>query len=162
MKVYWNAFKHSLRLPQKQSVFALNRIGMDIAVIYLFMLLGLASLPALYEQILMNESSDVPIHIFFFLIYFFIFYYLILAIIVFTALSAIAYIAKLVAGGLERKLHYAILWKMAAFSMTLPIILFTAISFVYSLSEWFLFFSIIYIFFILVKIILIYPKRKKR
>lgn|SRR5690625_1529920 len=157
MKDFWNAFTHSLKLPKKQSVFALNRIGMDITVIYLFFLLAIASLPALFEQI--NSSS---MHIFFLFIYFFIFYYLVLVLIVFTLLSIIAYIGTLITKGLNRKLRFSILWKMSAFTITIPLLLFTIVSFFRPLSSLFLLLTTIYIFFILIKIILIYPKRKVR
>lgn len=160
MKVFWNALIQSLKLPQKQAVFTLNRIGMDITVIYLFFLLALASLPALLEQIIMNQVSSVHVNSFFFLIYFFIFYYLILVLIVFSALSVIAYIGSGITKMVNRKLHFSLLWKMSAFSITLPLLLFTVISFFYPLSYAFLAFAIIYIFFILLKIIFIYPKRR--
>lgn len=162
MKDFWNAFIHSLRLPKKQSVFTLNRIGMDITVIYLFFLLAIASLPALYEQIIVNETSTTHIHPFFFLIYFFIFYYLVLVLIVFSLLSIIAYIGTLITRSLKRKLRFSIIWKMTAFAITTPLLLFTVISFFYPLSSLFLFLATIYTFFILIKIILIYPKRKTR
>lgn len=160
MKVFWNAFTQSLKLPQKQAVFSLNRIGMDIAVVYMFLLLAIASLPALYEQVVANETSSLHVHTFFLLIYFFIFYYLILVLIVFGVLSLIAYIGTLITRAVNRKLRFSILWKMAAFATTLPLILFSIISFFYPLSFLFLAIATIYIFFILVKIILIYPKRK--
>ncbi|MEI3604430.1 DUF1189 family protein [Pseudogracilibacillus sp. SE30717A] len=160
MKVYWNALIHSFKLPIKQSVFALNRIGMDITVIYLFFLLGLASLPALYEQVIVNDSSSVQT--FFLLIYFFIFYYLPLVLIVFSILSLFAYIGTLLARFSERKLRYSIMWKMAAFATTLPLLSFSIVSFFHPLSPLFLLISAFYIFFILIKIIFIYPKRKSQ
>src|SRR5690625_3576719 len=152
MKVFWEIFNQSIKLPQKQAVFSLNRIGMDIAVIYLFILLGIASLPALVEQIVTNQVSSTHIHTFFLLIYFFIFYYLILVLIVFIALSLVAYIGTLITKTVKRRLRFSILWKMAAFTTTLPLILFSVISFFYPLSQLFLILVTIYIFFILIKI----------
>ena len=35
------ALKHSVKLPNKKASFALNRIGMDTAVIYLFIIIAL-------------------------------------------------------------------------------------------------------------------------
>src|SRR5690625_5331713 len=78
MKKIWNSFLHSIRLPQKKSVFYLNRIGMDINVIYMFILLAIASSPALLEQITSNKQASQQLHPFFLFIYFFIFYYLII------------------------------------------------------------------------------------
>lgn len=162
MKKIWNSLLHSIKLPQKKSVFFLNRIGMDMTVIYLFILLAFASVPALLEQISMNKQTDIQLHPFFLSIYFFIFYYLILTIIVFSIISLIAYVWTLVARLLQRKLRFAILWKMTAYSTTIPFLLFTFISFFYPVSHYFLLFSVFYIAIILLKIIFIYPKRKQR
>lgn len=161
MKVFWNACKNSVKLPQKKAVFALNRVGMDITVIYMFILLALASIPALVNQLIANQSSG-QVQPFFLLIFFFIFYYLVLVVIVFSLLSIISYIATLIAKGLYRKLRYSILWKMSAFTTTIPLVLFTLLSFFYPLSYLFLIIVNMYIFIVIFKIILIYPRRKKR
>jgi len=160
MKVFWNACKQSVKLPQKKATFALNRIGMDVTVIYLFILLAIASIPSLIGELSANNHS-VHIHPFFLLIYFFIFYYLVLVLIVFSALSVFAYIATILAKGLGRKLQFSIMWKMAAFAMTIPLLLFTVLSFIYPLSFIFVTLSIIYMLIVTLKIILIYPKMKK-
>src|SRR5690625_6111207 len=133
MKKLWIAFKHSLKLPQKRAVFTLNRIGMDIAVFYLFILLAIASLPALILQITAEDTSGFQIHTLFVLIYFFIFYYLVLVVIVFSLLSLIAYLALIISLALKRKLHYSILWIMSAFTTTIPLILFTLFPFFFDL-----------------------------
>src|SRR5690625_2815881 len=96
MNVFWNVFKQSIKLHQKEAVFTVNRIGMDIAVLYLFFLLAIASLPSLIDQLIINETT-FHIQSFFLLIYIFIFYYLPLVFIVFGGLSIIAYIGTLVA-----------------------------------------------------------------
>src|SRR5690625_5228990 len=142
MDAFWKVFKHSIKLPQKQAVFTLNRIGMDITVLYLFFLLAIASLPALIDQIVMNETT-FHIHTIFLLIYFFIFYYLILVLIVFSGLSLIAYLGTLFAQLVHRKLRFSILWKMSAFTTTIPIVLFSIISFVYSVTTVFLIIAIL-------------------
>src|SRR5690625_322801 len=96
MKKIWNSFLHSIRLPQKKTVFYLNRIGMDINVIYMFILLAFASSPALLEQITSNKQASQQLHPFFLFIYFFIFYYLIITIIVFCIISLLAYLWTIV------------------------------------------------------------------
>jgi len=63
---------------------------------------------------------------------------------------------------MQRKLHYSILWKMVAFSLTLPFLLYTIIALFVSLSDKFLWLGFIYAIIILVNIIAIYPKRKKQ
>lgn len=161
MKSLWIALKLSLQLPQKKAAFGLNRIGMDTTVFYLFILIGISTLPALIVQLTADDTSGLYVHFFFILIYFFMFNYLISVIIIFVLLSIIAYIALIISRVLKRKLHYSILWKTAAFSTTIPLILFTIISFFYSELSY-LFFSLMVIFtmFIIVRVILIYPKTK--
>lgn len=159
MKVFIEAFKHSLKLPNKRDVFALNRIGMDITVIYLFIITALASIPNLIDQILTNEFS-VQIHPFFLAIYFFIFNYLVILILVFAFLSLFAYIMTLIAKWMQRKLLFSLLWKMSAFALTIPLLVFTLLSYFYPLTYIFVIMTMVYMTFILVKIILIYPKRR--
>src|SRR5699024_12834905 len=72
MKSLWTTFIKSLQLPKKQAVFALNRIGMDIIVIHLFIILFISSIPTYITQLQANERLSV----FFFSIFFFIFHYL--------------------------------------------------------------------------------------
>ena len=161
MHSFFISFKNSIQLPKKQAVFSLNRIGMDITVLYLFLLLIIASVPALIEQLLHIDAVAVDIHPFFWAIYFFIFYYLIFTTIVFIVVSAIAYIATISARVLGRKLRYNIMWKMVAFSTTLPFILFTLFSLFFHVSYIFLSVTSIYIFFNIMMIIRIYPRKKK-
>ena len=160
MKKLWLSLINSIKLPQKRAVFTLNRIGMDITVFYLFVFLAVASLPALLAQMSAGKISGLYVHTLFVLIYFFIFYYLVIVVIVFSLLSIIAYIALLISRALKRKLHYSILWKMSAFASTIPLILFTVLSFFMELSYGFLALMIIFTLIILVRIILIYPARK--
>src|SRR5690625_6058941 len=106
MRFFWNTVIQSLKLPQKKAVFALNRIGMDFTVFYLFLLLGFASLPALSDQIITNQTSTFHMHTFFLLIYFFIFYYLIFVLIVFILISFIFFISILFLRNLLRLLLF--------------------------------------------------------
>lgn len=159
MKQFFHIFIHSFLLPRKETVFALNRVRMDITVFYLFIILALASIPALIEQTFIDPITNVQIHGFFLFIYFFIIYYLILVIVVFCSISVIAYIVKWMAHILKRKLHYAILWKMTAFATTIPIVLFTVLSFFITLSNMFIILATIYVLTILFFIVTIYPRR---
>lgn len=161
LKNFWNYFLSSIRLPQKQAVFNLNRIGMDTTVLYMFLLIGIASIPGLLEQIGKNKTDVFYMEPFFYLIFFFIFYYLILVVAIFTLLSFVAYVTTRLATLLHRKLRYAIMWKMAASATTIPLLLYTIISFFYPLTNYFLFFVVVYFIFTQVKIITIYPRRKK-
>lgn len=155
MKSIATMFVESLKLPQKKAVFTLNRIGMDTTVFYMFILLAIASIPSYIKQLGENEQLSI----FLFTIFFFIFHYLVIVIFAFAMLSILAYISLLFAKLVKRKLRFSILWKMAASATTIPLILFTVISFFYSLSNAYLFITLIYVLFIVVNIIFIYPKR---
>lgn len=159
---FWKTFLHSLRLPKKQAVFALNRTGMDIVVIYLFLLLIIVCIPSFIDQMHNPSGFLSDMNLFFLLIYFFIFYYLPLTLIVFILLSIIAYLATKLAHFMKRKLKYSILWKMSALSTTIPFIVYTIIAFFHPLNHIFVLISIVFICILLLKIILIYPKRNRR
>jgi|SRR5699024_10121936 len=156
MKSLWNMFLQSVQLPKKQAAFTLNRIGMDATVFYIFIILFIASIPTYIEQLRENEQLST----FFFSIFFFIFHYLPVVIIVFVALSLLAWFGSLIATMAKRKLRFSILWKMTASATTIPLLLFTLISFFYKLHTIYLIISIGFILFIVTKIIFLYPQRR--
>ncbi|WP_235792845.1 DUF1189 family protein [Virgibacillus salidurans] len=149
-------------MPRKKAIFKLNRIGMDITVVYMFILLLLVSMPSLIDQLTATEGQSANLNFLFLLIYFFMFYYLPMTIIVFLMLSLIAYIATIVAKGMRRKLRFSILWKMAAYTTTIPFLLYTVIALLYPVSDVFLLLSLIYTLVLIVMIISVYPRRKIR
>ena len=159
--VFLTSFIESIQLPKKKSIFKLNRIGMDTVVIYMFILLAIVSLPNLINQLRVGSELSEKIGSFFYLIYFFIFHYLVVVVLVFIVISIIAYLATKLTQMSGRKLHYSILWKMVAFSTTLPFLLYTILAFFYNLNDNFLCLSFVYTFLLLYKIITTYPKRKK-
>lgn len=156
--VFLHAFVHSLTLPRKQSHFQLNRLGMDIAIIYILLLLLIVSFPAFLDQITNPVESIRHLNVVFLAIYFFIFYYIPLSIIVFISISLFAFIGKGITLLLQRKLHYSILWKLIAFSTTIPFLLYTFIASYKSVDYLYLFLAILFIFALLIRMILIYPK----
>lgn len=156
MNSFWTMFTQSLVLPKRQAAFSLNRIGMDTTVIYMFIILFISSIPTYIEQLQANERLST----FFFSIFFFIFHYLPVVVIVFVALSILAWIASIIAKLAKRKLRFSILWKMAASATTIPLLLFTIVSFFYHLSTLYLILSIIFILSIVTRIIFLYPQRR--
>ena len=71
MKAIVTMFIESIKLPQKKAVVTLNRIGMDTAVFYMFILLAISSLPSYIKQVSENETLSL----FLLTIFFFIFHY---------------------------------------------------------------------------------------
>ncbi|OZU89450.1 hypothetical protein CIL03_06995 [Virgibacillus indicus] len=160
--IFLQAFIHSIKLPNKKAMFQLNRIGMDITIVYLFILLFLVSIPSLIERLTATSGPGADMGLFFLLIYFFIFYYLPLNIIVLIVLSAVAYIGSAIARLMQRKLRYSIIWKMTAYTTTIPAIIYTITALLVHENDAILWLFMIYILVMLVLIISVYPKRKKR
>ncbi len=158
--IFLYAARESLKLPSKQALFKLNRLGMDIVVIYMFILIFVFSIPSLIEQLLAPSGLGSYLNIIFLIIYFFFFYYLPMTVFVFALISMIAYIGKGLAKMMNRKLHYSLLWKMCAFSTTAPLLIFTIVSVIFPLNMFMLGIILIYISLLLIKMITIYPKRK--
>ncbi|MFC2948746.1 hypothetical protein [Virgibacillus sediminis] len=160
--IFLHALVNSLKLPNKKAIFRLNRIGMDITVVYMFILLFLASLPSLADQLTATGGLGDDMNVVFKLIYFFIFYYLPLIVIFFILLSAVAYLGTLAAKMLERKLKFSILWKMSAYTTTIPLLLYTGLSFFLQLADLYLLAATIFTAGLLVRIITVYPRRNVR
>ena len=155
-------FINSLKLPNKQAMFKLNRIGMDIVVFYLFILIFIISIPQLVVELKVSEglASGMPVVIK--IIYFFMFYYLPLTIAVFIFISIMASIGVGVAKLLKRKLRYQIIWKLIAFTTTIPFLLYMSLASFFPIGSHYLLLAILYSFILLVLMILKYPKRRQR
>ncbi|ASN03816.1 hypothetical protein [Virgibacillus necropolis] len=160
--IFWKAFLHSIKLPSKNAVFQLNRIGMDITVVYMFIIMAIVAIPAFLGRITELNDPGSDMGIFFLLIFFFMFYYLPLTIIVFVTLSVVAYSFTWVAKSLNRKIRFPLLWKIAAYATTIPFLIYTITALLFSTDDSMLWVFFIYSLFVLLKTILVYPKRKKR
>ncbi|MEN1966552.1 DUF1189 family protein [Lentibacillus sp. N15] len=160
--VFLQALRHSIKLPAKEAMFKLNRIGMDITVVYMFILLLIVSMPSLLDRLLTPSETGLTVHFFFLIMYFFIFYYLPLVIFVFIMLAATAYVGVLISRGLSRKIRFSILWKMCAYTTTIPFIIYTFVALLTPISDRWLWLFLVYTVILMVKIITVYPRRKKR
>lgn len=160
--IFWHTFLQSIKLPNSNAMRNLNKIGMDVTVFYMFILILLASLPSFIQQLLNPDGLYMNINMFFFIIYFFIFFYLPLVIIVFTVISALAYICVGITTLLQRKLRFSILWKLLAYTTTIPFLLYTVIAFFHDLGIIYLFGSLAYSLSLTITMILSFPKRRNR
>ncbi|MDM8101385.1 MULTISPECIES: DUF1189 family protein [Oceanobacillus] len=154
--------KESLFLPQKKAMFQINRIGMDQIMIYLFILFMVTSLPELISRLTSWSGLGGEMNIIFQLIYFFMFYYLILSILLLGVISFIAYLGRGIVRLANRKLYYGTLWKLTACSLTIPMLIFTLFSFIWSIPDWFLFIFFIYPVVLLVRMVFLYPQKRFR
>ncbi|MFC4024200.1 DUF1189 family protein [Oceanobacillus longus] len=157
---YLQVFLNSIKLPKKEAMFRLNRVGMDVAIIYMFILLAIVCIPEFIERLNATTGFGSELNFIFKFIYFFMFYYLPLTIIAIISLSLVAYIGRGIAYLMQRKLRFPILWKMSAFSTTIPFLLFTIIAFIIGVNDTYLLFAFIYTIGLLIKMISIYPKRR--
>src|SRR5699024_10971025 len=153
-------FTHSIQLPRKDAMFKLNRTGMDIAVIYMFMLLVFVSIPSLIDRLTATSGPGTDLNLFFLIIYFFIFYYLPMTVIVFLLLSLVAYISTGSAKLMRRKLRFSLLPKMSAYLSTVPCLLYTVVALSCPISDGSLWFALLYTLTFVVKILSIYPTRR--
>ncbi len=160
--IFVEAFVNSLKLPRKQAMFKLNRIGMDMVVIYLFILLFIVSIPAFIQQLGLTEGLTGRLPFILKIIYFFMFYYLPLTISVFIFISILSYLGIGISKMLKRKLRYQIIWKLLAFTTTVPFLIYTILAVIYPISDRYLFLAIIYSTVLLVLMILKFPKRRVR
>lgn len=156
------AMLNSFRLPNKKAMFKLNRIGMDTVVIYLFILLFIVSIPALINQLQITNGLADGLPFILKLIYFLMFYYLPLLIGVFILISILSFIFLGISKVMKRKLRYQIIWKLIAFTTTVPFLIYTILAFIYPISDRYLLFAIVYSLVLLVLMILKYPKRRVR
>jgi len=160
--IFLEIFANSIKLPAKNAMFRLNRVGMDIILFYLFFLLIIVSLPSFINQLISPSGMGAELNFLFALIYFFIFYYLPMTVAVIIFLSFVAYIGKLMARMMKRKLHYGTIWKLSACAATIPFLLYTIIAFIYPVNDVYLLLSGIYILILLFKMIQVYPKRRDK
>ena len=148
-------FKNSMKLPGKKPMFQLNRIDMHLILFYLFLLIILLSLPTFIQQLTTPEGFGAQLNFIFFLIYFFIFHYLPITIALILFLSLVALLGKLFANATNRKLHYGTIWKLTACAATI-------ITLFYPLDDIYLLLSGLSILILLIKMVLVYPKRKQK
>lgn len=158
--IFLDIVKNSFKLPSKNAMRSLNKIGMDYTVFYMFLLLLVASVPSFLDQLL-SPSSGTEINLFLFIIYFFMFFYLPFVLIIFGLLSLLAYIALIIANIFERKLTFGLLWKLLAYTTTIPFLLYTAIALFYDFSVVYLAFSSTYSLILIIIMILSFPRRRK-
>lgn len=144
-------------------MFRLNRIGMGTTVGYIFIIMLIASIPPGIAFALSNNSeitNDISPTVF--VLQFTVFYYFIFALMGLIIISILATICTGMAQAFHRKLTYRQLWKMSAYAATLPALLFTLAESL-DISSWIVP-TVLFLFalFILLRMILIFPRRNKR
>lgn len=150
-------YKHSLSLPKRKSVLALNRTKQKDLFLYILFLLLLFLIPngiRLLQEFMNEDSRGAAVMAVLFL-YPFMSIFAGLA-----GISAVAGIGVLINDLSNRHVRYMLLWRMAVFAMTIPITVYTIFDIV-GLSHWAVSAALlVYFFFIYTKMILGYPKKR--
>lgn len=152
------AFKYSVTLPQKKALFKLNRMSMNITTLYIITLIFLLNIPSQLTMMFGTEISDVPRNSY--IIQVIIVYPFVILFSALVGITLIALTGLLLAKLLKRKLTFQQLWKMSAYAVTSPLLLYYVLDYmgVSNVSVNLLFLLIL--FFILIKMIIIYPVKK--
>ncbi len=153
-------YQNVLRLPSKEAVFSLNRVGVKGLLLYLSSIILVCMLQMqstlISETVLQPQQDQVGTYIIQSLLLSFSYS----AILIFSGISIIASILLLVVHLMKRRLTYQILWKTTAYSFFLPFILSLLVDILFEMSMVsFLVFAVV-LSFILMKIVFLYPKRK--
>ncbi|WP_442600159.1 DUF1189 family protein [Neobacillus sp. D3-1R] len=148
----FDLFKNCLSLPKREAVLRLNKVEMKTTFYYFFLLMLVWIFPMELKLFFENKSDSVsPVLI---LYPFFMMFYALIGISLFTLLGW--GLSKL----FQRKLRFPLLWKMTTFSLTIPIIFWTISNLMIENNKIVNVIVIVMILFYMVKMILVYPKRK--
>ncbi|MGF2616111.1 hypothetical protein FZC84_10840 [Rossellomorea vietnamensis] len=151
IQIYINA----LKLPNKKARTFLNKTNLTYTLLYLFSLVIIINLPG-FVEVYMNGSGEDAL----FLLQFLVLSPFFAAFAVLAGISLMTVLLVGVAAALQRKLKYQYLWKMAVFSLPLPILAAYAADLIVPL-EWLPAAAFLVIFLTIhLKLILDFPKRK--
>ncbi|MCD4838658.1 DUF1189 domain-containing protein [Neobacillus sedimentimangrovi] len=153
---------NSFMLPRKKAVLNINKLNIGSSVTYFILLLFLVTLPDLIKLLINynDQFGEMPRSVFFIQIV--VFYPLQIIFLGLITITSIAVIGLVLNKLLERKLRFALLWKMAIHASTIPLFLYALINNLYSVNTYISVFLILILFFILYKIILVFPKPKNK
>lgn len=144
-------------LPKKEAMFRLNRVSMKITTMYIFILIFILNIPSQITLLLEKGITELPRSSY--ITQILIFYPFVIFFSAIIGISFIAFISLLLTKLLKRKLTFQQLWKMSAYASTSPLLLYTLMNQFVDAEVFILFVFLIMLFFILFKMICIYPKR---
>ncbi|GEL78829.1 DUF1189 family protein [Tenuibacillus multivorans] len=153
-------FKNSLQLPKKQALFRLNRMNMRDTLVYINILFFLLFLPYAIDFVLnvKEKSGSIPDVVYIQVGFLYPALSLFITILTVSLLAVVAYGMR---SALKRRLAYHQLWKMTAFALTIPIMIYFVIN-VFNIENFFLFILPILLFiYFFYKMITVYPRQNK-
>lgn len=159
--VYWNIFKNSLILPKKEALFFLNRVPMGKTILYILVLMHLTFLPNLFKVTNSTFQQIENISFSLYIINVIVLYPFFTILLMILSLTVFSFIALVLAKFLNRKLAYPYLWKITAYSLTVPLIIYAVLEILSITNSLLVIVPILYLYFVLYKIICIYPKKQR-
>ncbi len=157
----FSTLSDSWRLPEKTAMKRLNRLEMRNTLVFLLLLLFILALP-IEINLLLDESykeNDIPQNVYF--IQVLLFYPFLMLFLGILGISLVAGVGVAVSRLVHRQLKFQFLWKMCAFALTKPIIIF-AVANLFIGTHWVVnAFVFILLFYTVLRMIFHYPKRKK-
>ncbi|MFT4416125.1 DUF1189 family protein [Fredinandcohnia humi] len=156
-----SVFLDSLRLPNKAAMKRINRLEMRYTILFLLILLFVVALP-IEISLLLDDSykeSDIPQNIY--IIQVLLFYPFLMLFLGLTGITVLAGLGVGVSTLIHRHLKFQFLWKMSAFALTKPILIFAVIDLLIG-GHWIInLLILIFLFSIIYRMILHYPKKMK-
>ncbi|MDX8045627.1 hypothetical protein SH601_06460 [Gracilibacillus sp. S3-1-1] len=160
MTIILTILRKSALLPKKEAMFALNRVSMRDTLVYLFLLFFLSFLPNVIVIIRNFEQGESHISFSQYLLQIIVFYPFFMLFIIVTGISLITLGSSVLTYILQRKLAYQQLWKMTAFALLWPLIIYHLLFFT-PLSTSVAFMIGLFVLYILMfQMILHYPKKR--
>ncbi|WP_142255402.1 DUF1189 family protein [Bacillus sinesaloumensis] len=156
-----STFIDSLRLPNKAAMKRLNKLEMRHTILFLLSLLLVIALP-IEINLLLDDSykeSEIPQNIY--IIQILLFYPFLMLFLGIAGISVLAGIGVGVSKLVHRHLKFQFLWKMCAFALTKPIIIFSVANVLIG-THWIVN-TVIYVllFYTILRMIFHYPRRVK-
>ena len=153
--------KNSIQLPKKEALFRLNRVSMRDTMVYALIFTFILVLPDIFHAFKSYQEVDyfgMPRELYF--IQLIILYPATIFLFVVIGLSVLSGLAVILRNLLHRKLAFQQLWKMTAFSLTIPMIFYLIFRIFQIETVWINLLPLMIYFFLITKMILVFPRVK--
>ncbi|SEP94610.1 DUF1189 family protein [Piscibacillus halophilus] len=149
--------QNSLLLPKKDALFKLNRMNMRDTLVYINILFLILFLPDIIRFInnVKDAKGSIPDVVIIQVVFLYPALMIFITTLIVTLLAGIAYFIRNI---IKRKLAFHQLWKMTAYALTWPILLYLLIKII-DLNNFLMIIPLLLYLLLITKMITIYPKR---
>lgn len=155
------SLKNSVLLPKKNALFRLNRVSMRNVLVYILLLSLLLVVANMISGINNSAGNRNGAQESMYLLQLIVVYPFFIIFLMITGISLLAAMSFLIKRLLARKLSYVYLWKMTAFALTVPLFIYMVLDSINVDDGFIQLISFLYFLFIMVRIILVYPRKKE-